>query len=192
MEFLLLTVGPFLFWGALLVAAVAGTVFAVRRHAMLQADGTSDTMFWDVFMGSVVAVPAILIPALESPLSGLLLSVVGGAAGIASYRYSPRVLAWQQLRRQRRLDQPVHQAAQAQHEELLARWRRYELDPALCIDYPAITDVRMPETSALIRAMRDAEELRAVRHEGYPPAVTRLVQALAAAEKAAGIPANGH
>jgi hypothetical protein len=189
---LLLTVGPLLLWAALLVAAVAGTVFAVRRHTLLQADGTSDPMFWDLFMGSVVAVPAVLIPALESPLSGLLLSIVGGAAGIASYRYSPRIMAWQQLRTQRRQEQPVHQAAEAQHEALLARWRRYELDPALCIDYPAITDVRMPETSALIRAMRDAEQLRAVRHEGYPPAVARLVHALAAAEKAAGIPANGH
>jgi hypothetical protein len=197
-----------LFWGALLACTVAATVFAVRRHAVADppagdagvelaghnagfAPGRSDTLFWDVFIGSAVAVPAVLIPALESPWSGVLLSAVGGAAGVAAYRYSPRVLAWQDLRLQRRQEQPVYKAAAAQHQALLARWRRYELDPACCIDYPAITDVRRPETSALIRAMREAEQLRSVPHEGYAPAVVRLGLALAEAEKAAGIPVNG-
>ena len=83
----------------------------------------------------------------------------------------------------------MYTAAQAEHDTLLARWSRYELDPACCIDYPAMTDVRLPETSALIKAMREAEQLRAERHQEYAPAVERFGRALTAAERAAGIPA---
>ncbi|WP_309233228.1 hypothetical protein [Pseudarthrobacter sp. AB1] len=179
------------FWGAVLVCAVAATVLAVRRHSTPDpAVHAPDPVFWDVFMGSAVAIPAILIPTLASPWSGALLAVLGTGAGVAAYRGSPQILAWQERRRQQRQDGPVHTAAQAEHDALLARWSRYELDPACCIDYPAMTDVRLPETSALIRAMREAEQLRTVPHQGYAPAVVRFGLALAAAERAAGIPAG--
>ena len=185
-------VGAFqlLFWGAVLVCAVAATVLAVRHHST-PAPGASapDTVFWDVFMGSAVAIPAILIPTLAAPWSGAVLTVLGVGAGMAAYRSSPRITAWHSRLRQLRLDQPVYTAAQAEHDTLLARWRHYELDPASCIDYPAMTDVRLPETSALIKAMREAEQLRAGRHQGYAPAVARFAVALTAAEQAAGIPA---
>jgi hypothetical protein len=182
-----------LFWGAVLACAVAATVFAVRHHSLPEPAGrASDTLFWDVFMGSAVAVPAILIPTLASPWAGVVLAAVGGASGVAAYRSHPRIMAWQSLRRQRRQEQPLNTAAQTEHDSLLARWSRYELDPAYCIDYPAMTDVRMPETAALIRAIREAEQLRAVPGQGYAPAVARLGLALTAAEQAAGIrPAGG-
>jgi hypothetical protein len=176
-----------LFWGAVLASAVAATVFAVRHHSVPEQGHASDTLFWDVFMGSAVAVPAILIPTLASPWAGVVLAAVGGASGVAAYRSHPRIMAWQSIRRQRRQEQPLNTAAQAEHDTLLARWSRYELDPACCIDYPAMTDVRMPETAALIRAIREAEQLRAVPGQGYAPAVARLGLALAAAEQAAGI-----
>ncbi|HJV98501.1 MAG TPA: hypothetical protein VJ617_05350, partial [Arthrobacter sp.] len=151
------------------------------------AGRASDTLFWDVFMGSAVAVPALLIPTLASPWSGLVLAAVGGATGVAAYRGHPRIMAWHTTRRQRRQEQPLYTAAQAEHTTLLARWSRYELDPGYCIDYPAMTDVRQPETAAVIRAMREAEQLRTVPHQGYAPAVARLRLALTEAEKAAGI-----
>ena len=179
-----------LFWGAVLAGAVAATVFAVRRHSAPEPAGpASDTLFWDVFMGSAVAVPAILIPTLASPWAGVALTAVGGAAGVAAYRSHPRIMAWQSARRQRRQEQPLYTAAEAEHTSLLARWSRYELDPAYCIDYPAMTDVRQPETAAVIRAMREAEQLRTIRQQGYATAVARLRLALTEAEKAAGIPA---
>ena len=178
-----------LFWGAVLVCAVTATVVAVRRHANASPElQAQDPVFWDVFMGSAVAIPAILIPTLATPWSGAVLAVLGAGAGVAAYRGSPRILDWQARIRQERQDQPARTAAQAEHDALLARWSRYELDPASCIDYPAMTDVRLPETSALIKAMREAERLRAERHQGYVPAVEHLGRALAAAEKAAGIP----
>jgi hypothetical protein len=176
--------------GALLVCAVAVTVFAVRRHNAISVE-RSDTLFWDLFMGSAVAVPALLIPTVASPWAGVPLCILGVAAGIGAYRYSPRAMEWEAHRRQRRQEYPMRLEAEARHEALLARWRRYELDPACSIDYPAMTDVRLPETSALIKAIREAEHLRSVPHEGYAPAVARLEVSLAAAEKAAGIPANG-
>jgi len=99
-------------------------------------------------MGSAVAIPAILIPTLASPWAGAVLAALGTGAGVAAYRGSPRIMAWQSRRRQQRQDQPVHTAAQAEHDALLSRWSRYELDPACSVDYPAMTDVRLPETAA--------------------------------------------
>jgi len=177
--------------GTVLVASVAGTVYVVRRRALAPSDtGTerSDQLFWDLFLGAAVAVPALLIPTLAWPWAGLILGAAGVAAAVAAYRYSPRLLAWRSGRRDSRLQISAHQAATVQHDELMARWRRYELDPACSIDYPALTDVRLPETSALIKAMRTAEQLRAQPHRDYPAAVTGLASSLAAAERAAGLP----
>lgn len=179
--------------GSVLVGSVAATVFQVRRRA-LAGTGTeperSDQLFWDLFLGAAVALPALLIPSLASPWAGLFLGGAAVASGIAAYRGSPRMVDWLSLRRQRREYLPLHTAAQAEHSVLLERWRRYELDPAYCIDYPAMTDVRLPQTAAVIKAMREAEQLRAAGHQGYPPAVERFGRALAAAEQAAGIPGS--
>lgn len=179
-----------MFWGAVLVCSVAATVIAVRHHSTADPETrASDPIFWDLFMGSAVAVPAILIPTLAAPWTGAMLTVLGAGAGMAAYRGSPRIMEWHARRRQHKTDRPVYSAAQAEHDALLARWSRYELDPAVCIDFPAMTDVRRPETSALIKAMREAEQLRSERHRGYAPAVERFALALTAAEQAAGIPA---
>lgn len=159
-----------LFWGAVLACAVAATVFAVRRHSVPEpAAHASDTLFWDVFMGSAVAVPAILIPTLATPWAGVALAAVGGAAGMAAYRSHPRLVAWQSARRQRRQEQPLYTAAQAEHTTLLARWSRYELDPAFCVDYPAMTDVRQPETAAVIRQCGKPSSSGPSPSRGTPP-----------------------
>ncbi|CCQ48277.1 putative uncharacterized protein [Pseudarthrobacter siccitolerans] len=180
--------------GAVLVVSVAATVFQVRRRSLAGAGlepERSDQLFWDLFLGSAVALPALLIPTLSSPWAGLFLAGAAVASGIAAYRGSPRLMSWLSDRRQRREYLPLYTAAQVEHSMLLERWRRYELDPAYCIDYPAMTDVRLPHTAAVIKAMREAEQLRAARHQEYPPAVERFGRALAAAEQAAGISAKG-
>jgi hypothetical protein len=181
--------------GSVLVVSVAATVFQVRRRSLAEArrePERSDQLFWDLFLGSAVALPALLIPTLSSPVAGLFLAGAAVASGIAAYRGSPRIAARLSARRQSREYLPLYTAAQAEHSMLLERWRRYELDPAYCIDFPAMTDVRLPHTAAVIKAMREAEQLRAARHQEYPPAVERFGRALAAAEQAAGIPAQGH
>jgi hypothetical protein len=181
--------------GSVLVVSVAATVFQVRRRSLAEArrePERSDQLFWDLFLGSAVALPALLIPTLSSPVAGLFLTGAAVASGIAAYRGSPRIAARLSARRQSREYLPLYTAAQAEHSMLLERWRRYELDPAYCIDFPAMTDVRLPHTAAVIKAMREAEQLGAARHQEYPPAVERFGRALAAAEQAAGIPAQGH
>ena len=177
--------------GPVLVASVAATVFVVRRRSLAGGDGQperSDQLFWDLFLGACIAVPALLIPALVSPWTGLFLGAAGVAAGVAAYRGTPRYLSRRAARQTSREQESAHLAAVARHDEVVARWRRYELDPACSIDYPALTDVRLPETSAFIKAMRTADQLRVHAHQGYPDAVTRLAASLAAAERAAGIP----
>jgi hypothetical protein len=178
-------------WGAVLMAAVACMVVAVRHHAgKPDADG-SDPLFWDLFGGAAVIVPALLIPAVASPLAGLALTAVAVASGVAAYRSSPRILAWHDSRRRRRLDAPRRESAAEVHNAVLSRWRRYELDPALAIGYPDMADVARPETSAFVKAMREAELLRASSDPGYAPAVARLELALGRAENAAGVPGCG-
>jgi len=179
--------------GPVLVCSVAATVFAVRRRTLGRRDGAAevpDQLFWDVFLGSCAALPALIIPAMVSPWSGLVLAGAAVAAGIAAHHGTPRYLAWQSARREHRRQLSAHQAATARHDELLLRWRRYELDPASTIDYPGLTDVRLPETSALIKAMRTADQMRTSAHTTYPDAVGSLAATLAAAERAAGIPSR--
>lgn len=192
MQGLLHGVWAVLLCGPVLVASVAATVFVVRRRSLAPVSGAPeapDQLFWDLFLGSCVALPALLIPALVSPWAGLVLAGAAAASGIAAYRGSPRFLAWRTARREHRQQLSAHQAARMQHDELMLRWQRYELDPGCSIDYPALTDVRLPETSALIKAMRTADQMRTATHKGYPDAVGSLAASLTAAERAAGIPA---
>jgi len=179
--------------GPVLVASVAATVFSVRRRAAGRAGRAGevpDQLFWDVFLGSCAALPALIIPAMVSPWAGLVMAGAAVAAGIGAHHGTPRYLAWHAARREHRQQLSAHQAATARHDELLVRWRRYELDPASSIDYPALADVRRPEPSALIKAMRRADQLRTAAHTTYPDAGGSLAATLAAAERAAGIPSR--
>lgn len=173
-------------WGAVLAAATACTVFAVRHHAGTSDGDTSDPLFWDLFGGAAVIVPALLIPAAASPPAGIALAALTCASGVAAYQSSPKVLGWYSSRRQRRQELPARQAAVALHDAVLKRWQRYELDPSLAIDYPDMSDVARPETAALVKAMREAELLRTSGGPGYPSAVAQLEAALQRAEIAAG------
>ncbi len=177
-------------WSAVLMAAVAGTVFVVRHHLRTSDGDSPDLLFWDLFGGAVVIAPSLLIPAVASPPAGLALAAVAGASGVAAYRSSPAVLSWFEARRRRRVDGPLCRTAAATQEEILGRWAQYELDPALAISYPALADVRQPETAAIVKALREADALKALADPAYPRAVERLGLALERAETAAGVPAG--
>ncbi len=83
----------------------------------------------------------------------------------------------------------------AEHDEITARWMRYETDPALQISYPAMTDVRQPSTAAYLRAAGHAVELRRAAEQqptpaaysAYREAVSDLEGALDAAEHRARV-----
>lgn len=198
--------GVIALWAAVLVCAVAATVRVLDRqlsqapastHAgRLQAhssrDASSreanpsepDALFWNVFTGLVVIVPALLIPAVASPAVGVLMLGLAIGAALLALSGSRKL---DLHRRSKPENRRGFEAAAAHHDALLARWREYELDPGKAIDYPAMTDVRVPATSALIRAMRDAQYCRLNAGTDYVAAVKRLQKALAEAEHASGV-----
>jgi hypothetical protein len=169
------------------VCGVAGAVFSARYHARRDGGEITDAVFWDGFAGLVIVFPAVLIPSLASPWLGLATGFLAAATAVGAFVWSPRAMAWQEDRLRRTFARADLEAAAARHRTVLTRWQRYELDPAYCIDFPDMTDVRRPETAALIKAMKEAERLRAVQAPGYPPAVARLEHALGRAEAAAGV-----
>jgi hypothetical protein len=184
---------PLAVWQLLALATVvvgtaAGSVYLARKHLASDA-GLPDAVFWDSFAGLAVVVPAVIVPSLISPWAGLLLGFLAVGTAGAAYRWTPRLFSWQHARRSSRETQASNKAAVARHRDALVRWRRYELDPGYCIDYPAMSDPARPETAALLRAMKTAEQLRGGSDGGYGPAVDRLERALAEAERAAGAPA---
>ena len=174
----------------LVMAAAAGSVYLARKHQA--SAGLPDAAFWDGFAGLAIIVPAVLLPSLASPPTGLLLTALAVTAAALSYRWTPRLFRWREVRRAARDASAADAAAAERHREALERWRRYELDPAFSIDFPAMSDPRRPETSAMLKAMRAAERLRhgsgpdSGTPGGYSNAVDRLEKALAEAERAAG------
>ena len=183
---------PFPLWqlfalAVIVVCASGASVYLIRKHVAAGNDGLPDSVFWDGFAGLAIVAPAVILPALVAPWAGLLLGVLAAAAAAVSYFWTPRVFSRQEARRASRDIAASNEAAAARHRSVLARWQRYELDPAHSIDYPAMSDPRQPETAALIRAMKAAEQLRGGTDAAYAPAVDRLEQALADAERAAGV-----
>jgi hypothetical protein len=198
-----LTVWEIGLWAVLLTCAVAFTVNTVRKavihgapeagqRALLGLPGhrerdvakEPDATFWNIFAGLVVIVPAVVIPALAAPAVGLLMLFLGMAAAAASL-----AAGWKL--EQKRQNRSGFTDSAARHDALLARWRRYELDPALGIDFPGMSDVNVPQTATLIRALQEAQRCRLTAGTDYARAVEQLEVAMAEAEAAAGASASG-
>lgn len=198
-----LTVWQIGLWAILLVFAVALTVHAVRKGVAQGApDGGNvtlagpptdrdrdlvrepDSVFWNVFAGLVVVVPAVVIPALASPAVGLLMLVLGFGAAFAAFSVGRQL---EQKRQSRPENRPGYAEAAARHDALLARWQRYELDPAKGIDFPSMSDVNVPQTATLVRALQEAQRCRVAAGTDYARAVEELDVALAEAEASAGV-----
>jgi hypothetical protein len=184
-----------------LSAALAVGIVVLAAWAMgtaLRRQERLDALFWYGFAGAccastVVLIAAVAFPAAAPALILLTLSCVLPAALYVQRSWSEsspagRHRAWRELT--------------SRHDAALARWARYELDPAGYPEAPAMCDVRRTETAAMIRAMRQAAALRRAapgRHGGhakrsagtaelvaYSHAVADFERCLAAAEQAAG------
>lgn len=176
---------------------IALTAVAVSRS--LATDQDRDGVFWYGFTGGFACLGAItgamvLVPetAALTGLTGML--GVGMAAGWVWRGEQERA-----SRRRRRSVEEARSALRARHESVLQRWVSYELDPAVAIDYPDMTDLKQPETAHLVRAMRKAAVLREqadTDDDGVAPdygsAVTDLEAAFEAAERAAGAHSTPH
>ncbi|YCH06716.1 hypothetical protein ACTAQJ_16620 [Arthrobacter sp. alpha11c] len=177
-----------LLWGVALVLATAVTTSVLHRKLTHGRGPEPDTIFWDLFAGLVVILPAILVPAVEWAPAGLIMVFVAMTTAAATLATSRRVERLHSAEPRRR---PGFAEAAARHASVLQQWQRYELDPGQAIDFPAMTDVRTAETAALARAMREAEHCRVTPGTDYQAAVERLAQALIEAERAAGVPRAG-
>lgn len=171
---------------AVIVAGVsAGTAFALN-HAAAHRQG-DDAVFWYGFLGITALVCAVVWVAVAAPMwaaaAVLFTAVCTGAA------------SWWLARGQRRRRAKLHSSLtesrwrelEKRHDGVLARWSGYELDPAQAIDYPQLSDVRVPETAAAVRAMKTAARLRN-RHGdrgAYANAVVGLEEAFGRAEASA-------
>lgn len=86
----------------------------------------------------------------------------------------------------------------AEHEAIVGQWMLYETDLARQIAYPAMTDVKQPETAAYLRAADRANDARRdagdrptpAEFSTYRDAVAQLARALDVAEHAARVTAG--
>lgn len=183
----------FVVLAVLVVLATAGTVWLVKVRPALERD--PDTQFWYGFAGLSVLLPAILIPAGLNRWAGAALALLAAATWWWSNKVVARRMSLQADAAARGLADAELEALCARHNEVLIRWSRYELDPAAAIDFPAMADVRVPETSALVKAVALADLLRrspVPAPDGAPDgapdyraAITGLEDAFRVAEQAA-------
>ncbi|EMY34030.1 hypothetical protein D477_011841, partial [Arthrobacter crystallopoietes BAB-32] len=159
--------------------------------AAAKAEAAPDTAFWYCFAGAAAAAVPLLWAYSVSPAGGgtvlalLLLAALPAAGHVRSSRQS----------RCTGQPDPAWRAAAERHAVLAARWLEYELDPAPLPETQALTDVTVPETAAMVRAMGRANQLRPDpqqppaqhRTSAYIRAVAEFARRLEAAEAAAGI-----
>lgn len=180
----------FLVLAVLAMATAAATVWLV--HMRGDQESGQDATFWYCFAGLCVLAPLTLIPAWKNNLTSLALLVLAASSAIAMHMLLRRQRAIASAASDRAKREATLSTTEAQHHALVARWSRYELDPAANIDFPAMTDIRVPETSSLIRAVAAAASFRPGELDTeecaaeYQRAVASLAQALATAERAAG------
>lgn len=88
----------------------------------------------------------------------------------------------------------------AEHDAVTARWLEYETDPARLIAFPALTDMRVPETAAFVTAQQHALSLRPpsdrkrvtpAEYAVYRDAVSHATRAFEVAERTAWRHADG-
>ncbi len=182
---------------AVVVCAATATVYSLRPRTVHGRGRRIDSDFWNLFLGLVVLLPAVLIPAVFNPLAGAVMALLAISAAVATHLGRPAIDVRRRQCRLRRTAAQSLAGSADHHADVLAHWQRYELDVARAIDYPAMCDVRQAETAALVHAMREAELASFTAdpdHGGpvlatvYGHAVARLEQLLAEAERAAGVP----
>ncbi|MET1152649.1 hypothetical protein [Arthrobacter sp.] len=168
-----------------LAAVVFLTSYAVERGLRRSPD--ADTAFWYCFSGLSCALTVVLAAAALFPAAvPVWLLLAACCAAPAVWRITRRAAAAVRYQDTREW----HEAA-ARHDAARVRWLAYELDPALAIDYPDMSDVSRPETAAMLRAMKRADALRTLGPDdggasAYPTAVAEAAAHLNEAERAAG------
>ena len=179
----------FLVLAVLAMVTAATTVWLVHMRRDQESD--QDATFWYSFAGLCVLAPLTLIPAWKNNAASLGLLALAAGSAIAMHMLLRRQQTIASAANHRAMIAATLATTAAQHNALVSRWSRYELDPAAAIDFPTMTDIRVPETSRLIRAVAAAARFRPAELDTqdcaaeYQQAVATLAEALAAAENSA-------
>lgn len=179
----------FLILAVLVTLTAAATVWLATTRA--ERDNDPDSTFWYTFTGLCMLAPMILIPALASNLSSIVLLVLAATSAIAMHLFLRRRRALALTAAHRGQLQAVLASAVEQHQGIIDLWACYLLDPDTAGRYPAMTNIHQPETAALVRAMSASERLTPADPltddavASYQRSVTQLALAWVTAEKAA-------
>jgi hypothetical protein len=180
---------------AAILAAGIVALTAWATGAALRRQERLDALFWYGFAGLCCVSAAVLIAAAAYPSAAPALVLFSLSCTLPAVLYVSR--CWSEASPAGR--HRTWRELTGRHDAALARWARYELDPAGPLEAPAMSDVRRAETSAMIRAMRQAAVLRRTvpaphgLHRGssvglaaYAEAVADFERCLLTAEQAAG------
>ncbi|WP_125616789.1 hypothetical protein [Specibacter cremeus] len=169
---------------AVVIVVTTLTVAAIRFRLPHEHD--PDGVFWYAFAGLCLVVPAIIITALAHPWVAAVLACVAAANAVLANIATGRLVGGRELRRAATAVTQQRSELVQRHDELLARWLVYETDPGRQIDFPAMTDVAVPATALLVKAMARAAELRRAVGDGerLPDAVVTYALAVAGLEDA--------
>ncbi|GAA4658988.1 hypothetical protein [Arthrobacter cryoconiti] len=177
----------FLAVAILVVVTTAGTIWLVKVRPAMERD--PDTQFWYCFAGMSILLPAILGTAVVNRWAGAAMVAIAAATW-----WHVNKMVCRRLMQAKELSASVSADAvlaelSNRHNAVLMRWSHYELDPAAAIDFPSMSDVHVPETSALTKAYAVASKMRQDTADGefhdYEAAVTSLEISFVIAEDAA-------
>lgn len=187
---------------AALAVIVIGVLIALTAIAVSRclAKEDRDGGFWYGFTGGFAALGAITAAIVLVPAAGPVIGLAGVLGVGMACGWVWRGEQERAVRRRRTQIEDSRAALRARHESVLQRWVSYELDPAVAIDYPDMTDLKQPETAQLVRSMRKAAALREQTSDnddggavpGYEAAVHELETAFEMAERAAGAHSPDH
>lgn len=142
----------------LVTITTAVTVALAGSRSRRQND--PDSTFWYAFTGMSVVAPMILIPAMSNRMLSCVLLLLSAGTAVATHLWCQRhgdlvAAAGHQSELAAAFAQISHR-----HQALITQWSRYEIDPGAAIDFPTMSDVSVPETSALIKAVTAANRLQ--------------------------------
>lgn len=177
--------------GLLAMLAGIATVWLMNTRPAREQD--PDARFWYGFTGSCVLAPLIFAAVSMDRLVGAVSLVMVVATCSVTARVSARSAQKRAASESAARWDSDYAGLQVRHDRVLRAWSRYALDPVAATDFPSMNDVHVLETSALARALAQAEQLRRDPHPlapehtgaGYPQAVCSLEAAFRHAELAA-------
>lgn len=144
--------------GIAIVLTTVGTAAAVNVAASRQHGG--DAIFWYGFVGVTALIAEVVWLAVAAPSLAAIGVLIAGASTGASCWWLARTYRRRRTNLRQSLTDARWRELEKRHDAVVSRWTAYELDPALAIAHPELTDARVPEVAEVIRALKRATRAR--------------------------------